>query len=90
MLVKRTPVFHIIYIMAADIWASVRAQYYHLFAFLNNEMADGPPPWNARSCLSCIVNIMAADDLVIQEARASVAMLLTNFTQNLQFQQQQG
>ena len=33
------------------------------------------------TCLSCIINTTAADDLVMQRARASAVMILTSFSQ---------
>ena len=41
-----------------------------------------PSSCKTRSCLFCIVNIMAADGLATQGARASAAMLLTQLNQD--------
>ena len=54
--------------------------YLHFLSFLHTDMTCC---WNPSSCktrayrLDCIVNIMIADDLATQGARASVAMILT-------------
>ena len=42
-----------------------------------------PSPWKTGPHVSYIVNIVTADDLATQGARASVAMVLTYFSWNI-------
>ena len=56
----------------------------------NGLMPDGtgssmwnPSPWRKRTCLSDMVNIMPADDMVTKGARASAAKLLTKLFKNI-------
>ena len=46
--------------------------------------------WKTTICLSCIINTMAADDLSIQGARASLAMLWTLFSGNAPYSAPEG
>ena len=59
--------------------------YLQFISFLHTKKTTGS--WTPSSCktfsyLFCIVNIMAADVLVMQGARASVTMILTMLNQD--------
>ena len=60
-------------------WGNVK----NLFAFVISQHWDGKSSWKENAYLFCIVNIMAADDLSPEGARASVVMVLTLLAQNV-------
>ena len=65
----------------------------HKFAFSIISRQTGgwnPSSWNTRISLSCIFNVMAADDLVTQGAWASVTIIMTHFSRIFWFQHHQG
>ena len=56
--------------------------YLDFLSFVNHEIVQVVEILQTRSCLTCIVNSVAADDLVTQGARALAAMVLTKYPWN--------
>ena len=49
-------------------------------------MTPIPPSGSQRPCLAYTANIMATDDLVTKESKASEDMVLVKFAKNFHFQ----